>query len=91
MICRFYDSNLDPLSDAFYCFSNANQPSCPTRRPSCALASDGRALFTGRFEGAGATALTPYAGSFDDDQVAIVLKAIPTIITSGVDNWTLLD
>lgn len=91
MICRFYDSNLDPVSDAFYCFPNANQPTFTSRRPSCALHSDGRALFTGRFEGAGATGLSQYAGTFDDDQIAIVLQQPAQVNLSGVDNWTLLD
>ncbi len=91
MLCRTYDSNLDPTSDAFFCFTNSNNGNFTARRPTCALADDGRILIAGRFEGQGATSLPQYAGSLDDDQIGIVLQLPAPLNLSTVENWNLLD
>ncbi|MCA9412674.1 MAG: hypothetical protein KC944_15780 [Candidatus Omnitrophica bacterium] len=91
MIGRLYDDTLAPVTDAFFCFQNSNNGNFTTRRPSCAMADDGRILITGRFEGQGATSIPAYANSFDDDQVAIVIQIPQPIETSDVENWKLLD
>ena len=89
MIGRLYDDNLDPVTDAFYCFENSNVGNFTARRPSCAIADDGRILISGIFDGTGATDIPAYASTFGNDQLAIVIQiAAPP---SGVENWTLND
>lgn len=87
MLARIYDGNLDPITDAFYAFENSNLNGFSARRPTCAIADDGRILIAGRFE------LDPsgvYPAALPQDQVAVVIS-LPPPPGASVDNWDLLD
>ncbi len=80
---RFYDADLNPLSDLFLCFTSSEKGPDPVKAfdvncPTCAMAN-GRCLVACRIDN------EPADGSYlDEDQIAIVLK-IP--VASAVGNW----